>query len=176
MSVNPVRTGHGSGEGTPHVEIALKDLKPSNPEDTARNLAERKRRGKPFQKGNKAAVGRAPSLALLGVPAASVPAPSRSDLRKADSYRRRAVCELASAHGHASARTCADYGSAALVLASQRQVAALAFKTGDPALHKLAADLAEKHSQLEIKAAFVCKDDAAARPRQPVVHPWEETT
>jgi hypothetical protein len=164
---NPVRNGHGSGEGTPHVEIALKDMRPSNPEETARNLTERKRRGKPFQKGNKAAIGRAPTLALLGVKADTVPELSRKDLRKADSYRRRAVCELASAHGHASARTCAIVGSAALVLASQRQIAALAFQTADPALHKLAADLAEKHSQLEIKAAFVCKDDAAARPRDP---------
>jgi hypothetical protein len=162
--MTPVRNGHGAGEGTPHVEIPLKDQRPANAEQTALNLAERKRRGKPFQKGNKAAKGRAPTLALLGVQADTVPAPSRADLRKADRYRRRAVCELASAHGHASARTCAIVGSAALVLASQRQVAALAFQTGDPALHKLAADLAEKHSQLEIKAAFVCKDDAAGRP------------
>jgi hypothetical protein len=58
-------------------------------------------------------------------------------------------------------------GSAALVLASQRQVALLAFKKGDPALHKLAADLAEKHSQLELKAGFMAKDEAAARPKDP---------
>jgi hypothetical protein len=167
VTLSPIRNGHGSGEGGPHVEIALKDLTPSNPDETAANLAERKRRGKPFTKGNKAAVGRPPTLALLGVQANTVPELSRKDLRKADSYRRRAVCELASAHGHASARTCAIVGSAALVLASQRQIAALAFQTGDPALHKLAADLAEKHSQLEIKAAFVCKDDSAKRPRDP---------
>jgi hypothetical protein len=44
-------------------------------------------------------------------------------------------------------------------------VAALAFQTGDPALHKLAADLAEKHSQLELKAGFMAKDEAAAKPK-----------
>lgn len=163
--MSPVRNGHGSGAGTPHVEVPLKDLKPGNAEETARNLAERKSRGKPFTPGNRASAGRAPTLALLGgVPAADLPELARRDVRKADRYRQRRVREHGAAHGYASAGTCAILGSAALVLASQRQVATLAFKTGDPALHKLAADLAAQHSQLELKAAFLAKDEAAARP------------
>ncbi|MFZ5891279.1 MAG: hypothetical protein ACOY0T_09535 [Myxococcota bacterium] len=168
MSINPLRNGHGAGAGQPHVELPLKDLRPANPEETARNLAERKGRGKPFQKGNKAAQGRAPSLALLGRPADNVPELARKDLRRADRYRQRRVREVAGATGYADAGTCAVLASAALVLASQRQVAARAFETGEPALHKLAADLAEKHSQLELKAAFMAKDAAAARPRDPL--------
>lgn len=164
---SPVRPGHGEGAGQPHVEIPLKDQRPANAEDTARNVAERKRRGRPFQKGNTASKDRAPTLALLGIKADMVPELARADLKRADRYRQRRVRELAGAHGYASAGTCAVLGSAALVLASQRHVAALAFQSGDPALHKLAADLAEKHSQLELKASFMCKDEAAApgRPR-----------
>lgn len=164
--MKPIRSGHGTGSGGPHVEVPLKDLRPANAEETAANLAERKRRGKPFVKGNRASAERVPTLALLGgIPAAELPELARRDVRKADRYRQRRVRETAGAHGYADAGTCAVLGSAALVLASQRQVATLAFKTGDPALHKLAADLAEKHSQLEIKAAFMAKDSAAARPR-----------
>jgi hypothetical protein len=163
--ISPIRKGHGKGKDSPHVEIALKDLKPANADDTASNLALRQRRGKPFEKGNKAASGRVPNLALLGVSADNVPDLSRNDLRKADRYRQRRVREIAGSTGYASAGTCAVLGSAALVLASQRQIALIAFQTGDPAMHKLAADLAEKHSQLEIKAAFMAKDEAAARPK-----------
>jgi hypothetical protein len=165
MAITEVRPGHGAGTGTPHLEIGFKDLRPANADETARNVAERKRRGKPFEPGNAAASGRRPKLALLGVDEATMPELARNDLRRADRYRQRRVREVAGAHGYASAGTCAVLGSASLVLASQRQIAALAFQTGDPALHKLAADLAEKHSQLELKASFMAKDEAAARPR-----------
>jgi hypothetical protein len=168
MAITPVRNGHGAGASTPHVEIPLKDQRPANADETARNVAERKRRGKPFQKGNTAAQGRSPTLALLGIRADTVPELAQRDLKRADRYRQRRVRELAGAHGYASAGTCAVLGSAALVLASQRHVAALAFQSGDPALHKLAADLAEKHSQLELKAGFMAKDEAAA-PGRPKV-------
>lgn len=168
MAITPVRKGHGKGAGNPHVEIAIKDLVPMNADETAQNLAIRKRRGKPFEKDNKAAKGRVPTLALLGVSADDVPDLSRNDLRKADRYRQRRVRELAGAHGYASAGTCAVLGSAALVLASQRQIALIAFQTGNPAMHKLAADLAEKHSQLEIKAGFMAKDEAASKPKNSI--------
>ncbi|HEY2406830.1 MAG TPA: hypothetical protein VGI10_12545 [Polyangiaceae bacterium] len=167
--LTPVRR---DSAGQPHVEIPLKDLRPANPDETARNVAARKLRGKPFTLGNTVAVGRKPVLALLGVDAESVPEPSRRDLKRADRYRQRRVREIAGAHGYASAGTCAVLGSAALVLASQRQVAALAFRTGDPALHKLAADLAEKHSQLELKAGFMAKDEAARQPKPNQLEAW----
>jgi hypothetical protein len=166
MALTEVRSGHGAGAGTPHVEIALKDRKPANAAETATHLAERKRRGKPFQLGNRAAENRPPTLALLGVSADAVPELARKDLRRADRYRQRRVREVAGAHGYASAGTCAVLGSAALVLASQRQIALLAFQTGKPELHKLAADLAEKHSQLELKASFMAKDESGGRPKQ----------
>lgn len=165
MAFDPLRSGHGQGAASVHVEVPWKDLPPVNAAETAANVAERKRRGRPFQKGNRASADRAPTLALLGVKADSIPEPSRSDLRKAESYRQRAVRELAAAHGYASARACAIQGSAALVLASQRQVAAKAFETGDPDLHKLAADLADRHAQLELKADVTAQRAAAARPK-----------
>lgn len=164
--INPIRPGHGTGANGYHVEVPLKDLRPANPADTEAGLADRKRRGRPFEPGNRAAEQRKPTLALLGVAADDVPDLARKDLRRADRYRQRRVREVGVAHGgYVDAGTCAVLGSAALVLASQRQVAALAFKTGDASLHKMAADLAEKHSQLEIKASFLAKD--AARERQP---------
>jgi hypothetical protein len=166
MAFDPLRDGHGQGAAAPHVETPWKDLPAVNAAATASNVAERKRRGKPFQKGNKASAGRAPTLALLGVKTAGIPEHSRNDLRKADRYRQRAVRELAAAHGYASARACAIQGSAALVLASQRQIAAKAFETGDPELHKLAADLADKHAQLELKADVTAQRAAAARPQE----------
>jgi hypothetical protein len=172
MAITPIRAGHGDGAGTPHVEVPLKDMRPANADDTATNLADRKRRGKPFEPGNRAAEGRKPVLALLAVSADVVPEPSRRDLKRADRYRQRRVREVRIVHGYADAGTCAVLGSAALVLASQRQVAALAFQSGDPTLHKLAADLAEKHSQLEIKASFMAKDAAAARPKTTKIPPW----
>ena len=161
-----LRTGHGQGADAPHIETPWKDLGATDAAATASNVAERKRRGKPFQKGNTASAGRAPTLALLGVKTAGIPEASRNDLRKADRYRQRAVRELAAAHGYASARACAIQGSAALVLASQRQIAAKAFETGDPELHKLAADLADKHAQLELKADVTAQRAAAAKPRE----------
>jgi hypothetical protein len=161
--MNPLRPGHGAGDGMPHVEVPLKDRQPANADDTARNVAQYKRRGKPFEPGNRAGADRKPVLALLGVQAASLPEPTQRDVKRAGRYRQRRVREIVAANGYASAGTCAVLGSAAIVLASQRQVAALAFQTGDPALHKLAADLAEKHSQLELKASFLAKDESARR-------------
>lgn len=164
--MNPIRTGHGSGSNGPHVEIALKDQRPANADETAANLTERKRRGKPFAKGNRVG-GRKLELVGLGIAAAGIPELARRDLRKANAYRQRRVRELAAVNGCATAGCCAVLGSAAITLASHRQVAALAFQTGDPALHELAARLAEKHSQLEIKAAWLGKNEASARPEQP---------
>lgn len=164
--MDPIRKGHGTGADAPHIEVPLKDLRPNNAADTAANVARRKRRGRPFEKGNRAAADRAPVLALLGVETGEIPELARKDLRKADRYRQRRVREVAGAHGYASAGTCAVLGSAAITLASQRQVAALAFQTGDPALHKLAADLAEKHSQLELKASFMARNEAAGKPKE----------
>ncbi|HET7542006.1 MAG TPA: hypothetical protein VFK05_19170 [Polyangiaceae bacterium] len=165
--ITPIRPGHGDGANGYHVEVPLKDLQPANAADTEAGLTERKRRGRPFQDGNRAAEGRKPMLALLGIAADEVPEPARKDLKRAERYRQRRVREVGCAHGgFCDSGTGAVLGSAALVLASQRQVAAMAFKTGDPALHKLATDLAEKHSQLEIKASFMAKDSAASRPKQ----------
>jgi hypothetical protein len=122
MPPTPVRNGHGAGASGPHVEIPLKDQRPANADETACNVTERKRRGKPFEKGNTAAKDRAPTLALLGIRADTMPELARRDLKRADRYRQRRVRELAGAHGYASAGTCAVLGSAALVLTSQRHV------------------------------------------------------
>ena len=162
--MNPVRPGHGSGEGTPHVEIALKDQRPAKRgkkrPPISRSASEGANR---FQKGNRVG-GRKLELVGLGIAAAGIPELARKDLRRANAYRQRRVREVATVNGHATAGCCAILGSAAITLASHRQVAALAFQTGDPALHELAARLAEKHSQLEIKATWLGKNEAGSRP------------
>jgi hypothetical protein len=162
--VNPIRKGHGAGSGTPHVEIALKDQAPANAEQTAANLAVRKRRGKPFERGNRVG-GRKLELVGLGIAVDGIPELARKDLRRANSYRQRRVREVVAVHKYASAGTCAVLGSAAITLASHRAVAALAFQTGDPGLHELAARLGEKHSQLELKAAWMAKNEAGSKPK-----------
>jgi hypothetical protein len=161
---NPMRDGHGKGRGQPHVELAWKDQKPSNPDATAENLASRRARGRPFQRGNTAAVGRVPNVALLGVDASQIPELTRKDIRKAERLRRRRCSETAATTGYVSAGSSAIHGSAALAHVASRRVYALAFAADDPALYKLAADLSDRHAQLEIKARWLAKDEAASRP------------
>jgi hypothetical protein len=162
--MNPVRSGRDSKDGMPHVEVPLKDMRPANADQTAANLAESKRRGRPFQKGNRVG-GRKLALTGLGIASAGIPELARRELRKAESYRQRRVRELRAVHGYVSAGAEGLLGSAALVLASSKAVASEAFRTGNVELHELASRLIERASQIELKAEFLAKSDAAAKPR-----------
>jgi hypothetical protein len=112
------RSGHGRGAGVPRIEVKPADeLPPANPGATAANLTARRNRGRPFAKGNRAAAGRPPALACLGLGYVDVSDPQyRRALRQAHSYRRRRVSELAAVHGYVSAGAASLLSSAALAL------------------------------------------------------------
>jgi hypothetical protein len=172
---DPMRKGHGAGAGQPHPEFPWDEQQPSDASATAANLALRRVRGRPFQRGNKAAVDRVPNAALLGVDANDIPELTRKDIRKAERLRKRRCAETVATTGYVSAGSSAIFGSAALAHVASRRVYALAFAKDDPALYKLAADLSEKHAQLEVKARWMAKDEAASRPANPNVLPiWLE--
>lgn len=158
--MNIVRGGRDSKPGQPHAEVAFKDMRPANPEQTAVNLSRFKRRGQPFAKGNRCG-GRRLELTGLGLSQAGMPEVARKELRKAETYRQRRVRELTAVYGYVSAGASAMLGSAAIALASSKQVAGEAFRTGDTALHELAIRIAEKASQLELKAVFMARNDTA---------------
>lgn len=162
---DPVRRGHGAGEGQPHVEIVQDEQPATNAEHTATNLALRRLRGRPFELNNAAAAGRLPNIALLGVDASQIPELTQADIRKAARLRKRRVSETRATTGYVSAGASAMFGSSALAHVASRRIYALAFATDDPKLYKLAAELSEKSAQLEIKARWTAKDEAAARPR-----------
>lgn len=161
MAYDPMRSGHGAGSGQPHPEFPWDEQEATDARGTAENLASRRVRGRPFQRGNTAATNRVPNVALLGVDPSQIPEPTRRDIRKAERYRKRRCSETVATTGYVSAGASAIFGSASLAHVASRRVYAQAFATDDPALYKLAADLSDKHAQLEVKARWMAKDEAA---------------
>lgn len=170
-----LRTAHGNGSSAlVRVETTPADELPTpNAETTAARLADRKRRGKPFEKGNRAAAGRKPALALLGVPVADVADPVyQRMLRSAANYRRKRVSELAAVHGHVTAGAASLIASSALALAGSRYCYALAARAKDPALIKLGSALANDARQAELGAWELCSREAAAKPKESMAAFW----
>ncbi len=157
--------GHGNGEGKPRIEVPPADeaTKP-NAHATATNLAERKRRGRPFEPGNRAAEGRRPKLALLGVPAAATDPRYALSLRRASRYRKRRCSELAAAHGYVSAGASSLIASAALALSASRFLYEVAAETGDAETLKRASALANDARQNELAAWELAARESASKP------------
>jgi hypothetical protein len=83
--------------------------------------------------------------------------------------------EVAHAHGgEISAGVGAMIESAGELLASARYWSARGISEGNPDHARLAAMLIAGSRQAERDAWELASREAAARPRQPVVHPWEE--
>jgi hypothetical protein len=156
----PVQRSHGR---LYPLAARADELPHANPAGTAAGAAERSRRGKPFTKGNTAAAGRKPTLALLGVAADIASPANRSALAKADRLRRRRCAELHQAHGYVSAGVAAIVASAELALAASRVLYAQAFASSDPATFKLAAQLADSHRQNELAGWELVAREGAAR-------------
>lgn len=169
------RTAHGKGASAlvrierPPVE----EFGPLNAADTAHGLALAKRRGRPFVAGNAAAVGRKPSLCLLGVPLEGSDPRYRAAMRKANAYRQRRVREIAVSHGGVvGAGPCAMLAAAARAMAASivlHELAGEALATGanDDAtkLFVAAAQLADKARGQELTAEALADRDAKARAR-----------
>jgi hypothetical protein len=163
-----LRKAHGEGASallraeTPPLD----EVPPLNAHDTELGLANAKRRGRPFEPGNKAAVGKKPSLALLGVPLNSADPRYRAAIRKAERYRQRRVRELAIQHGGELGVGASNMvAAAALATAASRLVYELAGERLDTKLLKLGAQLADYAKLQEIAAVGFAQRDGSARPR-----------
>jgi hypothetical protein len=170
-----LRKAHGAGAPallrveTPPID----ELAAPNASDTVQGLAEAKRRGRPFEKGNVAAKGRKPMLAGLGLDA-SDPRYRRA-LKKAERLRQRRVRELAVMHGgYLSAGVAAMLGSSARALASSLVLHELAderLKAGTAKANREAANLlaqaarlADSSRQQELTALAIAEREAKSRP------------
>jgi hypothetical protein len=129
-------------------------------------------RGKPFQKGNRAGVGRRPKLALLGVEVDAADPRYERALKRASRYRKRRCSELLHAHGFVSAGVAAMVASAALALCASRYLYEVAAQTGDPDTLKRASQLATDARQHELAAFEVCARESRARATAPAASPW----
>jgi hypothetical protein len=159
-----LRTGHGTGAGVPRVEVLPPDeLATPNAHDTAANLASSARRGRPFERGNRAAAGRRPRLALLGVSVDATDPRYALALRRAGRYRRRRCAELAAVHGYVSAGAGSLIASASLALCASRYLYEVAAGTGDPDTLRRASALANDARQGELAAWELASREAAAR-------------
>jgi hypothetical protein len=151
------------------VEVLPADeLANVNADETAANLAERARRGRPFESGNRAAAGRRPKLALLGVTVDATDARYALALRRAGRYRKRRCSELAAVHGYVSAGAASLIASASLALCASRYLYEVAAETGDPATLKAASALANDARQGELAAWELSSREAASRPKAAV--------
>lgn len=161
-----LRTAHGNGApALLRVERPpLDELPTPNAADTARGLAEAHKRGRPFQKGNRAASNRKPSLCLLGVPLETADPRYRNALRKAEAWRQRRVRELAvQGGGELGAGPCSMLANAAFALAASRVLQELAGHTLDATLFVQAARLADSARQQELTAVALAEREAEAR-------------
>ena len=120
----------------------------------------------PFQPGNRAAAGRKPKLALLGVEVADADPKYQKALSRAAYYRRRRCSELAAVHGYVSSGASSLIASGALALCASRYLYELASVTGDPELLKRASNLANDARQNELAAWELCARESAQRPKK----------
>lgn len=164
-----LRRAHGTGEGAllraerpPLAEIPL-----PNEGDTERGLALVAGRGRPFQPGNRAAVGRKPVLASLGVPVEACDVRYRRALSKARRYfdaRRRELSVQCG--GFLGVGPCALLAHAARATAASVLLYELGGEKLEPALFAQAARLADSARQQEITAVALAEREAAARSKR----------
>lgn len=163
---DPIRAAHGTGaDAILRVEQPpLDELQPLNAYDTERGLAEAARRGRPFERGNQAAKGRKPSLCVMGLPIETADPRYRRAARKARSWAKRRVRELAIQHGgDLGAGPCGALANAGLAIAASRVLYELAAETLDASLFQQAAALADKARAQELFAVGLAARESEAR-------------
>lgn len=173
-----LRKAHGRGSAAilRAEDTPLDERPPPNAADTEEGLANAKRRGKPFTRGNRAAADRKPALCMLGVPLETSDHRYRSAMRKANAYRQRRVRETAVAcGGYLGAGPAGMFASSARALAASTVLYALAGealaagKTKEAAdLFTAAAGLGEKARSQELTAVGLAEREAKSRPRKAV--------
>jgi hypothetical protein len=167
------RKGHGNGKGQPRIETLPADELPTpNAATTVASLAERRARGKPFEPGNRAAVGRRPKLALLGVDVDRADPRMVLALRRANRYRKQRCAELSVTFGGCSAGVSGLVASASLALCASRFLYELGAELGDAELLKRASSLANDARQNELAAWELASREGKARPAPKGDAPW----
>ena len=177
------RTAHGSAK---NAIVAIETLPPDelprpNAHDMDTRLAEQKVIGRPFQKGNKAARGRRPKLANLGIDRDTIKNSKglySRYLAYAENYRQKRVQEMRIAHGFVSSGAASIMATSALCLAASRYLSALATQSDFPDLDllKKSADLATQSRQNELAAWELCSREASAKTRAAANEtPWLAT-
>jgi len=168
-----LRRAHGKGAGALlRAETRPLDEIPAlNAADTDRALALAERRGRPFTRGNRAASGRRPALALLGVPLDASDPRYRAAMRRADRYRRRRVRELTvQSGGFLGSGVAALLATSARALAASTVLYTLAGEALARGEHKVSADLMTSGARLgdaarqaELTAVGLAAREASAR-------------
>jgi hypothetical protein len=171
--------------GTPgHTSDQLLSVEVVYPDELAKpnadamdvRLEEAKRVGRPFKAGNKAARGRRPMLARLGIklgPDAHKNKAYQGHLRLAEAYRRRRITELRVTHGFVSVAAMSIMATAALQLAMSRYMMELAVEAADMDLIKKASSLGNDARQNELAAWELCVREASTKSRQAANQaPW----
>jgi hypothetical protein len=138
--------------------------------------------GKPFTKGNRAARGRRPKLARLGIDMKYLDIKDeryRGCLRRAEYYLARRCRELCVAFGYVSAGVSGILSTAALQLAASKYIHQAASEAAGVDMGKmlklleLGTKLANGSRQNEISAWELCaKECAATRSRVSEMAPW----
>ena len=172
-----LRTGHGTGAGSPRVEVLPADELPEGVPGPAReeSRGDRTEAGR-FAPGNvlsrqggKARAGKtrlADRLGLSKLPDDSAFAPYKAS---AVSFRRAQCSTLAATVGGGICGPAPSsfVASASLQLAWSRYFSDLAALTGDPELALTASRLSDASRQNLLAAHELCAKEATARPRRP---------
>lgn len=134
---------------------------------TEQGLALRRERGRPFERGNKAAMGRRPILAALAVPLAGADPRYKRALAKGKRYLARRVRELSvQCGGELGAGPCAMLAHAARATAASVLLYELAGEKLDAALFAQAARLGDAARTAELTAVGLAEREAAARSKR----------
>lgn len=166
------RSSHGARRNTNgpvRIEVMPADeMSKPNAEDMDARLEERARIGRPFEKGNKAAAGRRPKLARLGITPEELDHKDpvyAASLRYAETYRRRRVCEMRISHGFVSVAAMGIMATSALQLAISRMMMHKGGETLDLDMMKKGSSLANDSRQNELAAWELCSREASAKTR-----------
>lgn len=167
-----LRSSHGARRftnGPVRVEVLPPDELPRpNAEAMDQRLEERAKVGRPFQKGNKAAVGRRPKLARLGIDRKDLSNKDpqyQSFIYQAEGYRQRRVSEMKIAHGFVSVGAMSLISTASLQLAMSRLMMSKASDYMDFELMTKASNLSNSARQNELAAFELCSREASAKNR-----------
>lgn len=171
-------------------ETRVEGLSPPTTPITESRMAEvdnsMRRSNKPFVKGNKAAVGRKPKLAMLGIDMAYLNITDmkyKSALRRAEYYLKRRTRELGAAFGYVTVGVNALLGTASLQLATSKylmQLACEAAGVDTPLMLKLmemSTKLSTGARQNELSAWELCaKEQGAVKKNRELQANWLNAT